>query len=147
MVYPAFAIEYDLNSYHADDDSNESSEHSQIVSTSDGTLDVGIYTIPEVPNTEEPTKLKIDFLKSGTERILDIDGPFIEMGSKINLDFVKHLVKINSKGEIEIESGGMTSHPAIFAAGDATTIPYNKLLLHVVMVLMLVFLHLIILRN
>jgi len=40
MIYPAFAIEYDLNSYHADDDSNESSEYSQIVSTSDGTLDV-----------------------------------------------------------------------------------------------------------
>ena len=42
VVYPAFAVEYD-----------------QIVSTSDGTLDVGIYTIPEVPNTSEPTKLKI----------------------------------------------------------------------------------------
>jgi len=52
MIYPAFAAEYD-----------------QIVSTSDETLDVGIYTIPEIPNTEEPTKLKIDFLKSGTEKI------------------------------------------------------------------------------
>jgi len=52
IVYPAFAAEYD-----------------QIVSTSDGTLDVGIYTIPAIPNTEEPTKLKIDFLKYGTERI------------------------------------------------------------------------------
>ena len=70
MIYPAFAVEYDLNSYHNDDsDSNESIEYSQIVSTSDGTLDVGIYTIPEIPSTEEPTKLKIDFLKSGTERI------------------------------------------------------------------------------
>ena len=52
LIYPAFAAEYD-----------------QIVSTSDGTLDVGIYTIPKIPNTEEPTKLKIDFLRSGTERI------------------------------------------------------------------------------
>jgi hypothetical protein len=52
VVYPAFAVEYD-----------------QIVSTSDGTLDVGIYTIPEVPNTSEPTKLKISFLKPGTEKI------------------------------------------------------------------------------
>ena len=50
------------------------------------------------------------------------------MGSKINLDYVKHLVKINTKGEIEIESGGMTSHPAIFAAGDATTIPYKQII-------------------
>ena len=65
---------------------------------------------------------------SGAEKTLDVDGLFIEMGSKINLDYVKHLVKINTKGEIEIESGGMTSHPAIFAAGDATTIPYKQII-------------------
>ena len=65
---------------------------------------------------------------SGTEKTLDVDGLFIEMGSKINLDFVKHLVKINTRGEIEIESGGATSHPAIFAAGDATTIPYKQII-------------------
>jgi len=52
MIYPAFAVEYD-----------------QIISTSDETLDVGIYTIPEIPNTVEPTKLKISFLKPGTDRI------------------------------------------------------------------------------
>ena len=52
MIYPAFAVEYD-----------------QIVSTSDETLDVGIYTIPEIPNATEPTKLKISFLKPGTDRI------------------------------------------------------------------------------
>jgi len=57
VVYPAFAVEYD-----------------QIISTSDGTLDVGIYTIPAIPNTDEPTKLMISFLKPDTERIqLHID--------------------------------------------------------------------------
>jgi len=65
---------------------------------------------------------------SGAEKVLDVDALFFEMGSKINLDYVKHLVKINTKGEIEIESGGMTSHPAIFAAGDATTIPYKQII-------------------
>ena len=52
MIYPAFAAEFD-----------------QIVTTSNGTLDVGIFTIPEIPNTVEPTKLKISFLKPGTEKI------------------------------------------------------------------------------
>ena len=52
MIYPAFAAEFD-----------------QIVPTSNGTLDVGIFTIPEIPNTDEPTKLKISFLKPGTEKI------------------------------------------------------------------------------
>jgi len=72
MIYPAFAIDYgnDDQPRH----SNESSEYSQIVSTSDGTLDVGIYTIPAIPNTDEPTKLMISFLKPDTERIqLHID--------------------------------------------------------------------------
>ena len=64
---------------------------------------------------------------SGTEKTITVDGLFIEMGSKINLDFVKHLVTINTKGEIEIGEGGKTSHPAIFAAGDATNIPYKQI--------------------
>ncbi len=64
---------------------------------------------------------------SGEEKTIDVDGLFIEMGSKINLEFVKHLVKINTKGEIEVNDGGKTSHPAIFAAGDATNIPYKQI--------------------
>ncbi|HET8793615.1 MAG TPA: NAD(P)/FAD-dependent oxidoreductase [Nitrososphaeraceae archaeon] len=64
---------------------------------------------------------------NGNEKIISVDGLFIEMGSKINLDFVKHLVKVNSKGEIEITEGGKTTHPAIFAAGDATNIPYKQI--------------------
>ena len=72
MIYPAFAIDYgnDDQPRHSD----ESSEYSQIVSTSDGTLDVGIYTTPKIPNTDESTKLMISFLKPDTERIqLHID--------------------------------------------------------------------------
>ncbi len=64
---------------------------------------------------------------SGKETTLQVDGLFIEMGSKINLDFVKHLVKINTKGEIEISAGNATSHQAIFAAGDATNIQYKQI--------------------
>lgn len=66
--------------------------------------------------------------KTGKEKTIDVDGLFIEMGSKINLDFVKHLVKINVKGEIEVSDGGKTSHQAIFAAGDATSIPYKQII-------------------
>jgi thioredoxin reductase len=65
---------------------------------------------------------------SGNEKTINVDGLFIEMGSKINLDFVRHLVKINPKGEIEVSDGGKTSHPAIFAAGDATSIPYKQII-------------------
>lgn len=65
--------------------------------------------------------------KGGNEKTIPIDGLFIEMGSKINLGFVKHLVELNPKGEIKVNNGGKTSHPAIFAAGDATDIPYKQI--------------------
>jgi thioredoxin reductase len=65
---------------------------------------------------------------SGEQKTIPVDGLFIEMGSKINLDFAKHLVKLNSKGEVEISEGGKTSHPAIFAAGDSTNIPYKQII-------------------
>lgn len=65
---------------------------------------------------------------SGVEKTLDVDGLFIEMGSKINLDFVRHLVKLNTSGEIEVSDAGKTTHPAIFAAGDATHIPYKQII-------------------
>lgn len=64
---------------------------------------------------------------SGVEKVINVDGLFIEMGSKINLDFIKHLIKINTKGEIEVTEGGKTTHPAVFAAGDATNIPYKQI--------------------
>lgn len=62
---------------------------------------------------------------SGNEKTLHIDGLFLELGSKINLDFVKHLVKLNPKKEIEINKKGKTSHPSIFAVGDVTDNPYK----------------------
>ena len=65
--------------------------------------------------------------RAGGETTIPVDGLFIEMGSKINLGFVKHLVELNPKGEIKISGGGKTSHPAIFAAGDATDIPYKQI--------------------
>lgn len=63
----------------------------------------------------------------GHQRTIPVVALFIEMGFKINLDFVKHLVKLNQKGEIEVTEDGKTCHIAIFAAGDATTTPYKQI--------------------
>jgi thioredoxin reductase (NADPH) len=100
-----------------------------LISTIENNKNIEIITQSSVKElTGNSVLQKITIVdSSGAEKVLDVDALFIEMGSKINLDFVKHLVKINTKGEIEIESGGGTSHPAIFAAGDATTIPYKQI--------------------
>ena len=64
----------------------------------------------------------------GNLREITVDGLFVEMGSRINVEFVKHLVKTNPKGEIEINELCETSHPGIFAAGDATNISYKQVI-------------------
>ena len=66
---------------------------------------------------------------TGSLREITADGLFVEMGSKINIEFVKHLVKANPKGEIEINELCETSHPGIFAAGDATNIAYKQVVI------------------
>ena len=101
-----------------------------LVATLENNKNIEIITQSSVKSISGDSALQQITLvdSTGTEKVLDVDALFIELGSKINLDYVKHLVKINTKGEIEIESGGMTSHPAIFAAGDATTIPYKQII-------------------
>jgi len=101
-----------------------------LVATLENNKNIEIITQSSVKSISGDSALQQITLvdSTGSEKVLDVDALFIELGSKINLDYVKHLVKINTKGEIEIESGGMTSHPAIFAAGDATTIPYKQII-------------------
>jgi len=101
-----------------------------LIATLENNKNIEIITQSSVKSISGDSTLQQIILvdSTGVEKVLDVDALFIELGSKINLDYVKHLVKINTKGEIEIESGGMTSNPAIFAAGDATTIPYKQII-------------------
>lgn len=43
---------------------------------------------------------------TGSEKIIKGDGLLIENASKINIDFVKHLIKTDSKGDIETTERG-----------------------------------------
>jgi NADH-dependent peroxiredoxin subunit F len=62
-------------------------------------------------------------------RRLDLDGIFVQIGLVPNTDWLKGLVALNSRGEIEIDSRGQTSVAGVFAAGDATAIPYKQIVI------------------
>jgi len=49
-----------------------------------------------------------------------VKGVFIAIGLQPNSSLVSHLVSLNEKGEIVIQSDCSTSYPGIFAAGDVT---------------------------
>lgn len=61
------------------------------------------------------------------EKLLEIDGVFVEIGSVPNSEVVKGLVETNKFGEIIVDHRlGTTSKPGIFAAGDVTDDPYKQ---------------------
>lgn len=63
----------------------------------------------------------------GDEKILGVQGVFVEVGSIPNSDIVKGLVEMNKYGEIIIDSkNARTSQLGIWAAGDVTDDPFKQ---------------------
>ncbi len=71
---------------------------------------------------------KVVFICNEKENILDVEGVFINIGYVPNTDIAKGLLKLNQKGEIEIDLSGKTSKAGIFAAGDCTNAPYKQII-------------------
>nr|WP_213772924.1 alkyl hydroperoxide reductase subunit F [Bradyrhizobium sp. dw_78] len=59
---------------------------------------------------------------------LDLDGVFVQIGLVPNTDWLKGTVAMNPRGEIEIDMRGLTTVSGVFAAGDATTVPYKQII-------------------
>jgi alkyl hydroperoxide reductase subunit F len=63
-----------------------------------------------------------------TEQTLPLAGVFVQIGLVPNTDWLQGSgVALNRFGEIEIDARGATSVPGVFAAGDATTVPYKQI--------------------
>ena len=46
-----------------------------------------------------------------------------------NTEWLKGVVALSPRGEIEVDARGQTSVPGVFAAGDATTTPYKQIVI------------------
>ncbi len=60
---------------------------------------------------------------------LDLDGIFVQIGLVPNSEWLKGTVALTPRGEIEVDARGETSLPGVFAAGDATTVPYKQIVI------------------
>ena len=66
---------------------------------------------------------------SGETRRIDLEGIFVQIGLLPNTDWLKGTVALSPRGEIEVDARGETSVPGVFAAGDATTVPYKQIII------------------
>ncbi len=60
---------------------------------------------------------------------LALDGVFVQIGLLPNTEWLKGTVELSPRGEIAIDERGQTSLPGVFAAGDATTVPYKQIVI------------------
>lgn len=63
------------------------------------------------------------------EKRLPVEGVFVAIGHTVDSSFLKGLVELNQVGEIVADQSGHTSCAGIFAAGDATTIPFKQMII------------------
>jgi alkyl hydroperoxide reductase subunit F len=66
---------------------------------------------------------------SGEERTVALAGVFVQIGLVPNTEFLRGTVELSRFGEIIVDARGATSVPGVFAAGDATTVPYKQIVI------------------
>ncbi|TFY98802.1 alkyl hydroperoxide reductase subunit F [Ramlibacter rhizophilus] len=58
-----------------------------------------------------------------------LEGIFVQIGLVPNTDWLKGTIELSRYGEIVVDAKGQTSMPGVFAAGDATTVPYKQIII------------------
>lgn len=66
---------------------------------------------------------------SGESHTVELAGVFVQIGLLPNTGWLKGAVELSKYGEIVIDARGETSAAGIFAAGDATTVPYKQIVI------------------
>jgi alkyl hydroperoxide reductase subunit F len=66
---------------------------------------------------------------SGEPRRVDLEGVFVQIGLVPNTEWLKGTLELSRHGEIIVDAKGQTSLPGVFAAGDATTVPFKQIII------------------
>ncbi|KAE8547194.1 alkyl hydroperoxide reductase subunit F [Marinobacter nauticus] len=60
---------------------------------------------------------------------VELEGVFVQIGLVPNTEWLKGDIELSQHGEIIVNDRNETSIPGVFAAGDATTVPYKQIVI------------------
>ncbi|WP_048438831.1 alkyl hydroperoxide reductase subunit F [Caenimonas sp. SL110] len=66
---------------------------------------------------------------TGESHHVELEGVFVQIGLVPNTEWLKGTVELSRHGEIIVDARGQTSVPGVFAAGDATTVPFKQIII------------------
>lgn len=92
---------------------------------------VGVITnaaVKKIQGKQFVNSLLFEDRKTGKEKILKVEGVFVEIGSQPATSFVKGLVDFNERDEIKVDfETFQTRTPGLFAAGDVNIGKYKQI--------------------
>jgi alkyl hydroperoxide reductase subunit F len=73
----------------------------------------------------------LTFKDRATEAVhhVELAGVFVQIGLVPNTEWLKGTLELSKHGEIMVDAKGATSLPGVFAAGDATTVPFKQIVI------------------
>lgn len=86
-------------------------------------------TIEVVGNGDKVKAIRVKDRKTEKERVIDLDGIFVQIGLAANSGVFREVVETNRPGEILIDAHCRTNVPGIYAAGDVSTVPYKQIVI------------------
>jgi NADH-dependent peroxiredoxin subunit F len=93
------------------------------------TVHVNAQTTEVTGDGQKMTGLKWKDRVTGEEHAPALAGVFVQIGLVPNTEFLKGTIELSRFGEIVVDAKGHTSVSGIFAAGDATTVPYKQIII------------------
>jgi NADH-dependent peroxiredoxin subunit F len=82
-----------------------------------------------VGDGQKVTGLRYKDRASGTEHMVELAGVFVQIGLVPNTEWLKGAVELSKYGEIIVDARNATSAAGVFAAGDATTVPFKQIII------------------
>jgi alkyl hydroperoxide reductase subunit F len=65
----------------------------------------------------------------GDSHRVELEGVFVQIGLLPNTEWLEGALELSPRGEIVVDNAARTSLPGVFAAGDATTVPYKQIVI------------------
>lgn len=78
------------------------------------------YKPEKIEGEKKVTSLQIKNTDSGEEKVLPVEGVFVEIGGIPNNSYLPADAKLNELGELVTDKEGQTNIPGLFGAGDVT---------------------------
>ena len=83
----------------------------------------------EITGDQKVNGLVYQDRSTGESHTVALEGVFIQIGLVPNTDWLKGTIELSRHGEIVVDNKGQTSLPGVFAAGDATTVPFKQIII------------------